>query len=152
MKIIDFKGKELWKHSEGITVKANASEIVYKKALNELLKGIDKKRSVLVVSLTQGDKEIYRTTKYFNRVKDLDLPMPRITAKTEKTADGVKVTVTTNVLAKNVYVSFEDHEGWFTDNFFDMLPGETRTVVFETNEDIADPAKELKVRSIRDTY
>jgi beta-mannosidase len=152
MKIIDFKGKELWKHSEGITVKANASEIVYKKALNELLKGIDKKRSVLVVSLTQGDKEIYRTTKYFNRVKDLDLPMPRITAKTEKTADGVKVTVTTNVLAKNVYVSFEDHEGWFTDNFFDMLPGETRTVVFETKEDIADPAKELKVRSIRDTY
>jgi beta-mannosidase len=152
IKIIDFKGKELWNHSERIKVKGNASEIVYKKALKELLKGIDKKRSVLVVSLTQGDKELYRTTKYFKKIKDLDLPLPHIVAKTEKTDKGVKVTVSTNVLAKNVYLSFEDYDGWFTDNFFDMLPGETRTVVFETKENITDPGGEFRVRSIRDTY
>ncbi len=152
MKIIDFNGKELWKHSADVKVKANSSNIVYKKTLKELLKGIDKKRSVLVVSLTQGGNELYRTTKYFKRVKDIDLPLPQMTARTEKVSNGCKVTVSTNVLAKNVYLSFEDHNGWFTDNFFDLLPGETRTVVFETKEGIREPGKELQVRSIRDTY
>jgi len=152
MKIIDFEGKELWKQSQDVTVKANTSEIAYKKPLKELLKGIDKKHSVLCVTLTVGGKDVYSTTKYFERVKDLNLPLPRMVAKTEKTENGYKVTVSTNVLAKNVYLSFEDHDGWFTDNYFDLLPGESKTVVFETKEDIKDAGRELNVRSIRDTY
>jgi len=152
MKIIDFTGRELWDHSSSVKVKANASEIVYKRSLKELLNGMDTKKVVLIVILKSGEHDIYKTTKYFERVKTLDLPAPQMIAKTEKIDKGYRVTVSTNVLAKNVYLSFEDHNGWFTDNFFDLLPGETKSVVFETTEDIKEPGKELMVRSIRDTY
>jgi beta-mannosidase len=152
MRILDFNGKELWSGTENVTVKANSSNIVYRKDLKKLLKGIDPENAVLDVTLANGDKEIYRTTKYFKRTKDLNLPEPNLKIETVKTINGYRVTVSTDVLAKNVYLSFEDYDGWFTDNFFDLLPGESRSVEFQTKERIEKPADKIKVRSIRDTY
>ncbi len=152
LRILDFKGKELWSKSMEVDIRANSSNVVYTAKVKNMLDGMKSKNVVLDVKLTNGDGLIYETTRYFERVKDLNLPLPHMTAKTEKVDGGYKVTVSTDVLAKNVYLSFENFNGWFTDNFFDLLPGETRSVVFETKENIKDPALELKVRSIRDTY
>ncbi|NPA35877.1 MAG: glycoside hydrolase family 2 protein [Chlorobi bacterium] len=152
MRIVDFVGNELKNNEVNITVEANSSNVVVKNNLKHLLKDIEPQRVVLDVALLQDGKEIYRTTKYFKRTKDLELPMPELKIETVKTFDGYQVTVSTDVLAKNVYLSFDDYNGWFTDNFFDLLPGESKTVEFVTKERIEKPADKLKVRSIRDTY
>ncbi|MNF11119.1 hypothetical protein D3C80_2122580 [compost metagenome] len=42
---------------------------------------------------------------------------------------GVSFTVSSDVLARGVYLTAEQ-EGIFSDNFFDLLPGEEKTVQF----------------------
>ena len=59
----------------------------------------------------------------------------------------------TDVLAKNVYLSIPGYEGYFDDNYFDMLPGSTVTVRFITpNENIENLDKKLRIVSLADTY
>lgn len=152
LRILNFNGEELWNNSEKITVKANSSNIVYRKKLKELLKGMNRKEVVLDVRLHNGDEQIYHTIKYFEKVKHLHLPKTVIKTSVEKSDKGYKITVTADRLAKNVYLSFDDVDGWFTDNYFDMLHDEKRVVYFETDEVIENPEANLKVRSIVDTY
>jgi beta-mannosidase len=152
LRILDFKGKELWNNSERITVKANSSNIVFRKKLKELLKGMNKKEVVLDVRLHKGEEQIYHTTKYFEKVKDLNLPQTAIKVSVDKCDRGYEITVTADWLAKNVYLSFDDVDGWFSDNYFDMLHDEKRVVCFETDEVIENPASKLKVESIVVTY
>ncbi len=142
----------MWKKEIDVDIKANSSNVVYNTGVKKLLKGLKADKVVMDVQLSDNNGLIYETTKYFKRVKDLDLPLPALKIETVKTFDGYQVTVSTDVLAKNVYLSFEDYDGWFTDNFFDLLPGESRTVEFVTKERIEKPAEKIKVRSIRDTY
>ncbi len=151
-RILDFKGEELWNSSEKITVKANSSNIVYRKKLKELLKGMNSKEVVFDVRLHNGDEQIYHTTKYFEKIKDLHLPKTLIKTTIEKSDKGYKINIIAKGLAKNVYLRFDDADGWFTDNYFDLLDGEKRVVYFETNEVIKNPSDNLKVRSIADTY
>ncbi|MNW68754.1 hypothetical protein D3C74_476020 [compost metagenome] len=67
---------------------------------------------------------------------------------------GLSFTVSSDVLARGVYLTAEE-EGIFSDNFFDLLPGEPKTVQFSlrgSGEQDFIPAapKGLEVRSMAD--
>lgn len=152
LKILDFSGKELLSYKDDIVIKANTSNVVFSQALGELLKGINTSEAVLSSKLFVNDKEEYSTTSYFKEVKDLNLPEPKIDFTVEKVDKGYAVTVTTDLLAKNTYFSLDEAEGLFSDNYFDLLPGESRTVVFETEDEIRDFKGKLLIRTVADTY
>ncbi len=152
LKIIDFNGKELWSHNNKVTIKANTSNIVYSKALKKLLKDINTSKVVLSTKLLVDGKVEYATTSYFKEAKDLKLPEPKIDCTVKKVDKGYAITVTTDQLAKNTYFSLDEAEGWFSDNYFDLLPGEKRTVVFETEDEITNLKDKLLIRTVADTY
>ncbi len=152
LEILDFDGQQLWSHSADVTIKANTSTIVFKEALKSLLKNINTSQVVLSTKLSVDNKLVYETTSYFKEAKDLQLPKPTISTEVEKVAKGYQITVSTDKLAKNLYMSYDEAEGWFSDNYFDLLPGESKTIVFETKEDINDLQKQLLVRTVQDTY
>ncbi|MBI9065328.1 MAG: glycoside hydrolase family 2 protein [Marinilabiliaceae bacterium] len=150
--ILDFSGKTLWQKSDPVTVKANTSSVVFKQALKKVLKGINTREALLVTKLSAGTEVLYETTSYFKAVKQLDLPLPKLKQSIKKEGKGYAITVSTDVLAKNVYLSADALDGWFSDNYFDLLPGEKRTIRFETEEEIASFEAALLIRTIRDTY
>ncbi|MBS2211475.1 glycoside hydrolase family 2 protein [Carboxylicivirga mesophila] len=152
LEILDFDGQQLWSHSADVNIKANTSTIVFKEALTSLLKNINTSQVVLSTKLSVDNKLVYETTSYFKEAKDLQLPKPSISTKVEKVAKGYQITISTDKLAKNLYLSYDEAEGWFSDNYFDLLPGESKTIVFETKEDINDLQKQLLVRTLQDTY
>jgi beta-mannosidase len=52
-----------------------------------------------------------------------------------------------------VFLSIPGYEGYFDDNYFDMLPGSTVTVRFiTTNENIENFDEKLRIMSLADTY
>jgi len=152
LKILDFSGKELWSHNADISIKANTSNVVFSKSLKTLLKNIDTENAVLSTKLIVDDKTAYATTSFFKEVKDLNLPEPQVDFTVKKVDKGYAISVSAKNMAKNTYFSLDEAEGWFSDNYFDLLPGESRTITFETNEDIADIENKLLVRTIKDTY
>ena len=61
-----------------------------------------------------------------------------------KTIDELTVAISTNVLAKNVFLSSEN-EVFFEYNYFDLLPNEKRIIK------LSKSIKSIKVKSLFDT-
>jgi len=127
LKIIDFDGKMLWEKTSEITVPANASTNYFEANKTGLLKNAGNlpASSVLVCELVENGNVISKNTLYFKPFKDLKINKPEVKWEVTKTGEGFDITVSTDKLAKNVYLQIADEEGFFSDNYFDMLPGES---------------------------
>jgi beta-mannosidase len=151
MKIIDFKGKEVWRQTVPVEMDENTCKTFFEKKSDEFLKGIDRKNTVFVVRLVKGKQVISSNIFYLAPFKDLNFPQPNITKKITKTTDGYKIKLATDKLVKNLYMSI-DEDGFFSDNFFDMLPGEELTINFKSKQKVDNLEQKLKIISLVDTY
>ncbi|MCB0599453.1 MAG: hypothetical protein KDD28_35620, partial [Phaeodactylibacter sp.] len=57
-------------------------------------------------------------------------------------------------LAKNVFLQFEESEGFFSDNYFDLQPGEEKTLTFQEDKtgELPLTVEALRMISLVDTY
>ncbi|MGE5412500.1 MAG: glycoside hydrolase family 2 protein, partial [Clostridiales bacterium] len=88
---------------------------------------------------------------YFRQPKDLSLEKPEIKMQIGKTTNGYSIELSTNKLAKDVYLSLEE-EGFFTDNYFDLIPGKAKKLELITANEISDIEKKIKIISLIDSY
>jgi beta-mannosidase len=151
LRLMDFNGRILSDTTMNILAAANSSGSLAEFPLKRLLAGQDPAQVVFSAVVTSGEKILSRNNFYFLPVKDLRLPPPRITRTITDLQDGYRITLTTDKLAKNVFLS-ADAKGTFSDNFFDLLPGETRTVEFRTTARIPSFGDKLEVLTLTDTY
>ncbi|MGD1047666.1 MAG: glycoside hydrolase family 2 protein [Candidatus Krumholzibacteriaceae bacterium] len=169
MELVDFSGNVIWESSHRVKVGANSSTCVFEDTAAHVLAGERSNEVVLCAEMFEGGALLSRNLLYFAPPKDLDLPppdireihpvhitptfFPRPAVPALPTEPGVRfVTLQTGVLAKNVYLSVPGCEGYFDDNYFDMLPGSTVTVRFITKEDVGNLAEKLRVMTLADTY
>jgi beta-mannosidase len=134
LKMIDFDGKVLWEKTSELTVPANASTNYFEANKTGFLKeaGNIPANTVLVCELIENDTVISKNSFYFKPFKDLKINKPEVKWEITKTGRGFDITVSTDKLAKNVYLQIGDEEGFFSDNYFDLLPGETVTINLKT--------------------
>ncbi|MDH7444878.1 beta-mannosidase [Aquimarina sp. 2201CG14-23] len=125
--IQDFNGKVIWKHNEQISVKANASQVVFKKSMKTL--DILKEEVMLISRFNQSS-----TNFYFVKPKNLQLPAQEIIKKVIKVEHGYEVKISSTQLQKDVFL-YTNSKGSFSDNFFDLLPNEEKVVLFKTTTD-----------------
>jgi len=58
--------------------------------------------------------------------------------------------LTIDKLAKNVFLSLKTGDGFFTDNYFDMLPEEIKIVLLASEQKIDDPQNQIVIRTFGD--
>jgi beta-mannosidase len=151
MKIIDFNGKVLWSKNIPVNVPANASKECFNINTNELVKSMDTTQIVFSVKILKGEKLLASNLCYFSEPKDLKLPESEITKTITETSDGYSITLKANKLVKDLCLT-TDLKGWFSDNCFDLLPGEKETVNFTTKEKADNFGEKLKLTSLTDSY
>ncbi len=139
VKIIDFEGNLLWKDQKEITVIKNSSEEHFNVHLKSL-----KLDYATVVVITAFNKE----TSYFYLAKPKDLALQKsgLFQKISKTNDGFIIELSGTTLQKDVFL-YTDTKGFFSDNFFDMLPNEIKTIEFKTNAETLD---DLKIKTLNE--
>ncbi|WP_299188283.1 glycoside hydrolase family 2 protein [uncultured Aquimarina sp.] len=125
LKIQDFDGKVIWKYDEQISVKANASQVVFKVPMKAL--DILKDEVVLVLNFKESNANFY-----FKKPKDLKLSSQDILKKITRIDTGYEITLSSTTLQKDVFL-YSDSRGHFNDNFFDVLPNEEKVILFETS-------------------
>ena len=86
----------------------------------------------------------------------LDLVTHRLAGRKNVRVDlvekqGITLALTSEVLAKDVFLQL-DGMGNFSDNFFDIMPGDTIHVELDTGLSPDDLEKMLTIRTLRDTY
>ena len=65
--------------------------------------------------------------------------------------EGYLLTLSSDRLAKNVMIITEA-DGFFNDNYFDMLPGERKTVLFKTERILDNPKGAFKTKTLVDAW
>ena len=153
MRLMDFNGRKLQQESVKVEAPANSSVKVFGKPLDEWADEGQRKECYLLLSLKdrQG-REIARDIHYFVPTKDLNLPRAVVKSKLKVSDGRCEVTLSSSKLAKDVFVQIPYQGARFTDNFFDLLPGETRKIVITSPEIRKGVVPEISIKHIRETY
>jgi beta-mannosidase len=121
------------------------------------VRGADPSRVVFVAELREGATVLSRNLFYFMKTRDLALPAPELQVAVEARGPNAAVRVTARRFARAVYLSTTGGEGSFSDNFFDLLPGESVTLEWRAPPgapaaDAARLSSLLRMMTVRDTY
>ncbi len=146
LELLDFYGKVLWENKLSVFIPPNSNNTYFKIQKRQLLKMKDKKSVFLYITLFDTNRELVSERYYyFVRPKELNLLHPIVKIKIWKIKDGYHIELISDRLAKNLFLSFDNYEGFFTDNFFDLIPNKRKRIKFITTHKIKDPIASLKI-------
>jgi beta-mannosidase len=151
IELIDFSGTVLWKKLIPTEIPANRSVVIFDTAYPAFTKNINTKQVFLITTLKDNDQVLSENTLYFAPPKDLDLQLPTIQRQITQIADGYKVELSTDQLAKNVYLKMP-FKGELPENYFDLIPGRPKTLIYLTKTKFPDISNMVKITSLIDTY
>jgi beta-mannosidase len=162
VRLMNFDGKVLLERDSYFDIDPLASKIYMGIPLKELVDaGAADTSRVFVVADIQvrgatdyaaNGRVISRNLVYLAPVKEVHLKPAQLKVETNGSNGSYKVRVTSPVLARSVYLSFGNLDVQLSDNYFDMLPGETVEIAV-TSESSLDALKaQLRVISLTDAF
>jgi beta-mannosidase len=153
VKSMDFEGNLLTEEKiADIKLSADTSTMIWQTVFKSFLKKNKSTATVTEITLFSTSGAIlHRRLFYNNPVRELTLPKPTIKHIVNAVNGGYEITVSTDKLAKNVYLQ-TDVDGFFQDNYFDLLPGEQKKVLFKTQTVATELDKLVRVTSLVESY
>lgn len=152
IKLIDFKGNAYFIQNQPVEISGKTSVICFDTVQSALLGNLNPGSVLLRVTLSSDlfDRD-RQNLLYFVSPKELLLTTPFITKKVTETKTGYTIELSSDKLAKNVFIS-PLVRGDLSDNYFDLLPGEARQVNFTTPKKFQNMADLIIVKSLTDSY
>ncbi|MDO5980085.1 beta-mannosidase [Flavivirga spongiicola] len=154
----NLEGQMLSEINNTVVVRSDRSKsIIEPQSITDFLasQNIDSnpKNLVIGIKIQEAGAIIFEDTYCFVPTKDLNLEEPELKMSWKKENDRHYISITTKHFAKNVGVLSENLNGRFSDNFFDMMPNETKEIEFIPygNEDDTVVAK-FSAMSVWNTY
>jgi len=139
VELLDFNGNNLWEVNLVSVCSPNSSKVHFRIPKSEF-KTFSLNNMVLSASFISDSKAI-ATNYFFSKPKDLKLTQPNIQIKR---INELTIEVTSDVLAKNVFLSSKEG-AFFSDNFFDLLPNQKVLI------QLSKPADSIVVKSLFNT-
>ena len=153
MKWKDFNGKLLKKMVLKTMLPANSSTKVFQQAINEILTTEQRKNTYIQLLLTDKAGKVLNEQIYFiNKTKDLNLPNATISVKTQYKSGCCELTISTDKLAKDVFIEIPIQGARFSDNFFDLEPGITKKILISSPQINKNSFYKINIKHIRQTY
>lgn len=155
MKVTDFDGKKQGKPIQlnTLTVPANTSQCVYRIKPDTWLSPEEQQRCFMQLTLKdKAGNTLAETVYFFRKTKDLLLPETTVSCKIKQKDGMCELTLFSPALAKDVFIEIPLQGARFSDNFFDLLPGERKTVVITSPQIKKGEELPLTIKHIRETY
>lgn len=131
--LVDFQGLSIWNRNYQVHMPNNSSVTLTEIDLEKIPALKNSSSALLYVSLVSDSHLIDSDIFYFKRPKELKLPYPDIHIHIREKTDRYELEITSDKLCKNLMLISEGNSYSFSDNYFDLLPGETKVVtVFST--------------------
>jgi beta-mannosidase len=154
VRLMDFDGKVLLEESSAVSVAPLTSKVYLDWPLKKLTDAgaADTSRVFVVAELTADGKQISRNLAYLAPVKGVHLKLAQLKVETTGAKDNYQIRITSPVLARSVYLSFGDLDVQVSDNYFDLLPGETVEIKATSTASLDALKTQLKVISLTDAF
>lgn len=151
LQVMTIDGETVYETSKKFDMPANSSVEVADYNIAEILKGHNPADVFFYLTFTSGGK-VYHNIAYAVPQKSMHYRPATIQREIKPSADGYDVTLKTDIFARAVFLKIKGIDNFFSDNYFDMLPGTSRTIHVRSSKDFATFANELEVVSLGDTY
>ncbi|MGB8258862.1 MAG: glycoside hydrolase family 2 protein [Terracidiphilus sp.] len=154
VRLMDFEGKVLVEESKDVTVEPLTSKVVLEWPIKKLTDAgaATTSRVFVVADLKEGATELSRNLVYLAPVKEIHLKPAQLKVETSAPNGKVIVKVSSPVLARSVYLAFGNLDVRVSDNYFDLLPGESREITLTTKATLEEVKAQLKVISLTDAF
>lgn len=153
VQVIDFTTGKRKEFSERVNAKANDSRIVKTFNVSELVTEAEKPRTVIHAFLSDSMGNVISSKDhFFYWPNKLNLPETEVTTQVLYGDGEYTITLTSDKLAKDVFIEIPIQGAQFSDNFIDLLPGEKRTIVITSEELKASERTPITVKHVRETY
>ena len=162
VRLMDFDGKVLLSESKNVDVAGLSSKVYLDWPLKKLADAgaADTSRVLVVADLQTGGAsdfamngtQISRNLVYLAPTKEVHLQPAALKLETLGASGNYKIRVTSPILARDVYLAFGDLDVKLSDNYFDILPGETVEITAASNVSLDVLKAKLKVISLADAF
>jgi beta-mannosidase len=156
LRIMHFDGSMIREVQQSVTVKPFSSQRALAVPLSELQEAgkpsLDPSQIFVAAELSIAGHIVSSNVLYLAPSKQVHLPEASITTNLTKLNDGFDLTLHSPVLARDVYVSFTDADATFSDNYVDLLPGETKSIHVSSSAGLNVLQAQLSVRSLAGTF
>ena len=135
VELMDFDGKVHGKWAQSGRLAANTSVLFMKKPAGELQGKLSAANSLLHFTLKdKNGATLADDVFYFAYPKDQKLPEANIETSVRRRGDAIEMTLKTDKLARDIFVEVPVQGVRFTDNFFDLLPGQRKKITITSPE------------------
>ncbi len=135
VELMDFDGKAHGKWTQSGMLAANSSVLFMKKRAGELQGKLSAANSLLHFTLkAKKGATLADDVFYFAYPKDQKLPEANIETSVRRRGDAIEMTLKTDKLARDIFVEVPVQGVRFTDNFFDLLPGQRKKITITSPE------------------
>lgn len=135
VELMDFDGKVHGKWTQNGKLAANASVLFMKKSADELQGKLSDANSLLHFTLKdKNGVTLADDVFYFAYPKDQKLPEANIETSVRRRGNTIEMTLKTDKLARDIFVEVPVQGVRFTDNFFDLLPGQRKKITITSPE------------------
>lgn len=154
LKVVDFNGKVLTKKQlKPVDVSANTSACIFEDKVSAFVASEQSKNCFLQLTLKdKSGRMIAAETYFFAHTKELALPQTIVTYKQKQTDGSCELVLISPKLAKDVFIEVPIQGARFSDNFFDLLPGETKKITVTSPLIKKSENLRINVKHIRETY
>jgi beta-mannosidase len=152
--LFDFEGNKLWSQQQDIEIAALNSKSYVTVPIETLLAGKQAGEVFLFAEVLVGGKPVSTNQHFFKAYKDLILPRPEIATEVTPVRSGLRLTLSADKFARSVYLATPNSGGFFTDNYFDLVPGRKVEVDFRPGVvmGLREFRKQLKIRTLADAF
>ncbi|HEV2486049.1 MAG TPA: glycoside hydrolase family 2 protein [Terracidiphilus sp.] len=154
VRLMGFDGKVLLEEKRDISVEPLTSKMYLEWPISKLMQfgASDTSRVFVAADLITDGTQISRNLTYLVPTKEAHLIPAHLAVEAKGETGKYKITVSSPVLARDVYLSFGKLDARISDNYFDLLPGELVEVGVESNATLDQLKAEMSVKSLTDAF
>jgi len=154
VRLMDFDGKVLLEERKEVTVTPLSSQVYLDWSLKKITDAgaSDTSRVFVVADVTEDKDTVSRNLVYLAPVKEVHLKPAALKVIPMGASGNYRIRVTSPVLARSVYLSFGNLDVNLSDNYFDLLPGESIDIVANSAAPFDVLKSQLKVISLTDAF
>ena len=131
MRVLSFDGRVLSESTTPVSMAPLSSTRMNSLSDDAMLKDADPAKTVVDFEMMVDGQVVSRHLLYFRAARDLALPQAKVTAHVTEGKQGNELVLHSDMLARDVWISFGDQDVTLADNAFTLLPGETRTILLK---------------------
>lgn len=150
VELVSLKGAFVRELSEDVQLAPFSRTLAMSLPLADWLSEAERPHHLLRIRLLQGTKELAEKLYYFCSPGELALPPVEVNYTFLHTGEGYQIQLLCNALAKNVFLHLNTEQGFFSNNYFDLLPNVEYTLTLSPAGPELDLGDELTIWSMVD--